>query len=137
MIALIGDSLAVGIGAQSPAQVRVDAREGRTAGEAVRALRRAPESSLWVSLGANDNDRDPAAFRSVVRIALKGRVCVAWVDPPQRPRLRRVLREEARRDGRLKVVSIKGVSRADGVHPGPTGYKTLGRRLARSCPLKG
>lgn len=137
MIALIGDSLAVGIGAQSPAQVRVDARVGRTSEQAARALLRAPESRLWVSLGANDNDRDPEAFRSIVRIATQGRVCVAWVDPPQRPRLRRVLREEARRDERLKVVSIHGVHRSDGVHPGNDGYRTLERRLARSCPLKG
>lgn len=137
MIALIGDSLAVGIGAQSPAHIRVDAKVGRTSAETVQALRKAPEDRLWVSLGANDSDDSTLGLRVAIKYALHGRTCVGWVEPPRRPRQRKILREAARRDERLKVVSIHGVHRSDGVHPGPQGYRTLVQRLARSCPLKG
>jgi len=127
---LIGDSLAVGIAAAS--HVPAKAMVGRTSKQAAPLIARAPDDVLWVSLGANDPDA-PGPFRVLVRRALRGRTCVAWLEPPRKPRLQSELRQASHRDHRLHVVSLKGVRRADGIHPGPAGYRLLAKRMRRAC----
>lgn len=128
MALLSGDSLAVGLAAYIH-HVKVDARVGRRSAEGAAHIRRYGDETLYVSLGANDSDSDTVAFRRRVKLIVRGRECVAWLQIPRRPRLNRVLRSVPGVD----VVSIAGVHRRDGVHPDAEGYRVLARRMTTVC----
>jgi hypothetical protein len=128
MALLSGDSLAVGLAAYIH-HVKVDARVGRRSAEGAAIIRRYPDDTVYVSLGANDSDRDTAAFRRRVKLVVRGRECVAWLQIPRHPRLTHVLRTTPG----VKVVSIAGVHRSDGIHPTAEGYRVLARRMEQVC----
>jgi hypothetical protein len=125
-----GDSLAVGV-APHVHRARVDAAVGRGSAEGVRRIRNHGDRVLIVSLGVNDPPSAGQSFRQRVRLVLEGRECVAWITIPSRPELTAVLRTEANRDRRLRLVSMTGIALADGVHP--TSYRTLAGRAVRAC----
>lgn len=133
MILLAGDSLAVGVHPFLERRHELRARVGATSRQALLSIDSSMASVVLVSLGANDPD-DPRAFRVVVRRVLRGRRCVAWVVPPRRPRLARVLRIEHRKNPRMHPVVLTGLARPDGVHPTARGYARLALRLSRACP---
>ena len=96
----------------------------------------APQTFV-ISLGTNDGS-DPAVFADRVRrilSSLPSYACVVWpaIIRPKRKGayegLNKVLRSEARRDSRLKIINwdrmvIRGtVALRDGVHPTPEGYR--------------
>lgn len=125
MSLLTGDSLAVGISAFL--HVPVDAAVGRTSKQGLVHIERSRAKVLYVSLGANDPD-DPVVFRRRVRLIVQGRRCVAWLSIPRRPLLNHVLATE-----NVTVVSIRGVRRRDGIHPGVAGYRRLATRMRQAC----
>ncbi len=97
---------------------------------------------LVVSLGTNDFDSDPDAFRTQVEqlLALAGpRRCVIWatiwLDGPHR--LNDVLRDAARRHRNLEladwaglVAEDRGLLAADGIHGSPEGYERRAEQAA-------
>lgn len=133
MILLAGDSLAVGVHPFLERRHELRARVGATSARALRSIESSGARIVVVSLGANDVD-DPRPFRVVVRRVLERRSCVAWIAPPRRPQLRRVLRARARADGRLHVVGLERLRRPDGVHPTRAGYRVLASRASAMCP---
>lgn len=133
MILLAGDSLAVGVHPFLERAHVLRAEVGATSSRALRSIESSGAGVVIVSLGANDAD-DPRPFRVVVRRVLRGRRCVAWIAPPRRPRLRRVLRARARVDGRLHVVGLERLAQPDGVHPTAAGYRVLAARASAACP---
>lgn len=147
-LVVIGDSLAVGMQPTLPAampgwDVRIDARTGRPLAEGMSRLAatQLPRGAvLAISLFTNDDPRNTGPLRAAVQQSL-GRVgprgCVVWATI-QRPPLdgvgygaaNTVLRDLARRDGRLRLVpwaeqmaAHPELLRPDGVHPTPEGYR--------------
>ncbi|MDP9347392.1 MAG: hypothetical protein M3P44_17075 [Actinomycetota bacterium] len=163
-LVVIGDSLAVGIGAALPAdlpgwRVQVDGRVGRPLAEGLAVMAErpiAPDGSmvLAVSLFTNDDPTHTAQLRAAVSIAL-GRVgargCVVWGTIARPPlngvsyqAANAVLERAAAADPRLRLVPWAQATAQrpallgpDGVHPTPQGYQLLARLYAdaaASCP---
>lgn len=129
MALLSGDSLAVGLAAYIH-HVKIDARVGRASKEGAAHIRRFKDDTVYVSLGANDPRGNAAIFRKRVRLIVRGRECVAWLQVPNRPDLNRILQSQSG----VKLVSGQGVRRSDGIHPGREGYRVLAKRMTTACP---
>jgi hypothetical protein len=133
---LVGDSLAVGMTPYAHAR-HVNAVIGRGSKSGAHAALRFGDRVALVSLGANDPARPSRGlrrrFRGRVRMVLLHRSCVAWLTVPSRPWVLRGLRSVRRRDARLRVVSVSGLRRVDGVHLTSAGYRVAARRLVSAC----
>lgn len=126
-----GDSIAVGLGSHLPEATAVRARVGRESREGLRVIRSLRTHVLVVSLGINDDPAASAVFRRRVRLAIDGRDVVVWLTMRRHPAFNDALRDVARDDHRLCVVSGI-VPTVDGTHPTPGGYRTLRLRVRRA-----
>jgi lysophospholipase L1-like esterase len=155
-----GDSLAVGmrpyLADDLPGwTVTYSASTGRHAREGVKLLRRFREplpGVIVMSLGTNDDPRDPAAFRDAIRLTISSagpRRCVVWpniVRPPYAgtsyAAYNRVLEQEAGLRGNLILVDWAGAVRGhpewlapDRVHLSAAGYRARADAVARAVRL--
>jgi lysophospholipase L1-like esterase len=159
-VVVVGDSLAVGMratfdGLVAPRPVSWNVKAGITTPQGLLRLRQTlavvTPAVVVVSLGTNDGP-DPRRFRDRLRRVMglvPADACVVWPDIYRPARkgpytgLNRVLREEARRDGRLVVVGWQQLVRAhrvalpDGLHPDPAGFdarsRLVGAAVAGVC----
>lgn len=128
-----GDSIAIGVAqAAKPPPALVQAYPGIGSSFAARLIP-PTRHRLIVSMGTNDDPRGSTrAFRRYMRKALDGRRCVAWLMIRRHPRFNAILRREAQRNHRLRLVSVRGVHTTDGIHPTAKGYAKLARRATKT-----
>lgn len=138
---IVGDSLAVGMQPYMPNTV-IDARVGRPLAEGMDRLpspARAPR--LGISLGTNDPPSSTTQLARAVTASLHGRDRVVWATIYRAgldyTAMNRVLiRAALRHPNRIRLVgwatvAVRYVS-ADGVHPGPAGYRRRAAMFRRA-----
>lgn len=131
----IGDSLAVGTAHQRTPCVN-QAVGGRTTRETIAHIHQIPTNSQQVIVSVGSNDLFPSSTTADQRIRLYDSLrsgitaaSVIWILPNIHQQNRDAILVVARRHGDCVLDSRPLVS-ADGVHPGPAGYRQLARQSA-------
>lgn len=124
---VIGDSIAVGVGAAMPECV-TEARVGITSAAYLRQFRSEPTGTMVISLGANDGagtDDAPTLrrLRAQVRAAR-----VIWVLPARPASARTAIATVSAEYGDRLVDSAPWAG-PDGMHPGAAGYLAIAREI--------
>lgn len=121
---IMGDSLAVGVGASAP-ECRTAAKVGVTSEGFYENFVNLPGARhVLISLGSNDGGTDPTKTLRKVRCKAKGER-VTWILPMREGRQRDAVRAVASEFGDA-VIDPRGHGRSpDGVHPDAKGYRSI------------
>ena len=129
---IVGDSLAVGMRPFMP-ETSIDAAVGRPLAVGMARLPSAAAAPrLGISLGTNDPPTATRQLAAAVTASMRGRERVVWATIYRagldyRAMNRVLIRAHARHPRRVRLVGWATIAAryvsADGVHPGPAGYR--------------
>lgn len=123
----IGDSIAVGVAAYTPACIN-QAHVGQTTGQTLDTIKQLPHRANHVIVSVGSNDRPNVTAELIALRTQLGNKCVTWLLPFANKKIRWEITRLAQKHGD-RILDIKPLVSGDGVHPTRAGYETLAKQL--------